>query len=231
MDDTVKISYVRNKWETVSFSTYADSLFYGMNVVYQKMAEKGATVHYVSNGWKPTVDQTDKRLLNNFNFPNQENFYTRTLEEIFNKYPHKLSIINSITKQKNPDVVVLIGDNGEQDPKTYHDASLALAHYFESQGKKIKIYTFIHLVYKPTNETTLDLYPGQKSFINAADLALQLAENKLLPKLTAKAIVAYVVQQIQIEGKNRVYGPLVYPFFKYINRTNDSVQCRSFYFF
>lgn len=225
VDDTIKISYVRDRLEMVSFSVFYDSLFYGMNSVYQGVAATtGARFHYVSNGWKPTVAQTHQTLLKDFNFPNRENFYARKLKKILKKFPHKLSTITSIAMKENANTVVLIGDNGENDPKTYRDIEYNLEQYFKSRGKNIKVFTYIHTVYQPK-----DLYPGQQAFANAAELAVQLAENNLIDKTVAKSIVADVVDRIHTEGKNRVYGPLVNPFFKYVNKSADSILCRSFY--
>lgn len=230
MDDTVKISYVRNKIEMISFSGFADSLFYGMNSVYQVMAEtNGARFFYVTNGWKPSVKEVHQKILSDFEFPNKENFFARSLIKILKKYPHKLATIVSITMKENPDIVVLIGDNGEKDPKIYYEVRTALTNYFRSQGKKITVHTFIHTVYEPQDSKTLDLYPGQKPFVNAADLAIKLAQINLMDNFKAKGIVADVVNKIQSEGKYSVYGPLVNPFFKQTTYSIDSIMCKSFY--
>lgn len=230
VDDTIKISNVRDPLEMVSFSVFRDSLFFGMNVVYQGIEKtNGATFYYVSNGWKPTVEQAHQAILNDFDFPNRENYYARNLKKLITKFPHKIATIMQIALMENPGTIVLIGDNGESDPKTYRDIKIGLEQYFKSQGKAINIHIYIHTVYQPTNVETLDLYPGQKPFVNAADLAIKLAQDNLLDRNIARGIVAKVDAKIKAEGKNRVYGPLVNPYFKYNDRSGRSVMCRSFY--
>lgn len=231
VDDTIKISYVRDRVEMVSYSVFLDSLFYGMNTVYQALdwMNLDAEFHYVSNGWKPTVEQAHQAILSKFAFPDKQNYYTRSLKKIIHKYPHKFNVIVDVAKNQNPDTVVLVGDNGESDPKVYNEVATVLKNYFRSKNRSVEIHTFIHIVYKPIDSATSDLYPGQKPFANAADLAIQLAEIGLIKKRVAAKIAVDVVRQIRKEGKYRVYGPLVNPYFKHISRSEESIMCHSFY--
>ena len=90
VDDTIKVSYVRSKKEMISYSVFNDSLFYGMNDVYRGIAESfrpdqaadQVKFHYVSNGWKPTVQETHSALLVDYGFPDSKNYYNRRLKEI-----------------------------------------------------------------------------------------------------------------------------------------------------
>ncbi|MCB0369662.1 MAG: DUF2183 domain-containing protein [Bdellovibrionales bacterium] len=225
VDDTIKISDVRYLYDKVSFSVFKDSLFFGMNLVYQAIAQKdsesvSSEFHYVSNGWKPTVEESHGAILNDFKFPDAHNYRPRNLKEVLTKVSHKENQIQSIVNQEQPDVLILVGDNGEKDPKTYHEMAKKIKKQYESEGREVKIYTYIHIVYEPKNKQTLDLMPDQIPFSNAAELAVELAERGLIKGTSAIKIINAVKEKLAIEPANSVYGPLVNPYFKYRKKTS-----------
>lgn len=213
IDDTIKVSDVRDSIERISYSIFNDSLFYGMNLTYQALNKDGALFFYLSNGWRPTVEESHKAILNDFDFPQAENYYPRSLSEVALKTPHKKNKINEIVQSTHPDIIILVGDNGEKDPQIYHEMKEEIEKKYRLQGKKVKILTYIHTVYKPENKS--ELFPEQIAFSNAAELAVLLHEEKLISAEKTMKVVLNMLYKLNKEKPNSVYGPLIYPFFKY----------------
>lgn len=228
VDDTIKVSNVRDSVERISYSVFNDSLFYGMDLVYKSLYTPNSEFFYLSNGWRPTVEESHQAILNDFKFPYPHNYIPRNLGQIIKKEAHKKLRIAEIVEKTNPDILVLIGDNGEKDPQIYHEMSQKLQGS-NSESSSLKIFTFIHTVYKPDHENAL--FPEQTDFATAAELAVLLNEKDLLPRDKTLNIVQEVTKKIQSEGKGRVYGPLVYPYFKYRLTTKEFKrrQCQRIY--
>lgn len=84
----------------------------------------------------------------------------------------KLRTITKLLKQLPEfDYVIMIGDNGEHDPKVYHE--------IEKHFPNKKIHSFIHMVYNTgifEKDRGVNPYEGQKVYLTSADLALSLFE-------------------------------------------------------
>lgn len=237
VDDTIKVSNVRDSLEKVSFAVFKDSLFYGMNLVYKSIEKDSfksgevAEFYYLSNGWKPTVVESHGAILNNYNFPTPQNYIARNLKEVLTKVPHKKNNIAKLVNEVQPEILILVGDNGEKDPEVYNEIANKIQKAYSANGKKIKILTYIHTVYKPKNLKTSDLYPGQIPFSNAAELAVLLNEEKIISVTEALKVVINMMAKVKKEKSNSVYGPLVYPYFKYRGAVSDfkNRQCQRVY--
>lgn len=222
VDDTIKISYVRSKEEMVAFSAFADSLFFGMNNVYQEIEKKAQhsgeelKFYYLSNGFTPTVEGVHTKVLRDFDFP-KGSYISRPNPLV---KTHKLDHIRRLINTEKPDRVILIGDNGEKDPIDYRKIVLEYA------ASGIEFSTFIHMVYDQPKDVSPELYahlkgrdregmfPGQLGFLNAAELAVQLLDIHQIDQRQTSRLVALVERAVQEQKANAVYGELVAPFFK-----------------
>lgn len=236
VDDTIKISYVRDFENSVALSVYQDALFYGMNTVYSSVrnnqVQQGNTVafSYVTNGVDFTVNQTHRGLLRRFKFPNPSNHFPQTLYEKIKKKAHKFEVITRAIKSEWPDRVVLIGDNGERDSIIYDQIRKAIEKQAAIEDRKIEILIYIHIVYKPSNLKTQGLRRGQQAFHNAGELAILMHKDGLMTDDQKDQIVASVKRKIENEGRNRVWTPLVYPWYKYYDLgLLGQSSCRQFY--
>ncbi|GEM_PF-3129212 len=236
VDDTIKISFVRDFENSVALSVYQDALFYGMNTVYsgvrKNQVQQGNKIafSYVTNGVDFTVNQTHRGLLRSFRFPNPGNHFPQSLYEKIKKKAHKFDVITRAIKTEWPNRVVLIGDNGERDPIIYDQIRKAIQKQAAIEGRKIEILIYIHIVYKPSNAKTKGLRPTQQAFHNAGDLAILMHKDGLLSLEQKDQIVTSVKRKIEKEGRNRVWTPLVYPWYKYYNMGQlGRSSCQQFY--
>jgi MoaA/NifB/PqqE/SkfB family radical SAM enzyme len=193
-----------------------------MNSVYQALKEdqevilgkKGIDFTYVTNGVNFTVNETHGAILKDFGFPDPGHYFPRTLKDLIKKKEHKFDTIMAQVSANDPQHVILIGDNGESDPKVYDKITKAIGARALKKGKQVKVSVYIHMVYTPKNKKTLDLFPGQQAFYNAGDLAILMNRDGLLSADKKSAIVKDVLIKVRNESKFKVYGPLVYPYFK-----------------
>lgn len=212
VDDTIKISYVRHKIEMITFSAFSNSLFFGMNQVYQDIEKQtDAQFFYVSNGWTPTVAQVHNQLLKNFQFPEGQYF---SRPNPLNK-DFKFQTISKIIEQENPTTVILIGDNGEKDAITYQRITQAF------QDRNIEFHTMIHKVYGESHpEVTAIAAPGsnlpadQSEFLNAAELSDLLLQAKFQSPENHLQVVKSVRDFAFQQKPGAVHGPLLVPFFR-----------------
>lgn len=236
VDDTIKISHVRDFKSSVALAFYQNALFYGMNTVYSSLRknqiQRGNKVifSYVTNGIDFTVNQTHRSLLHHYKFPNPANHFPQNLIEKIQKKTHKFDVITRTIKNEWPDIAVLIGDNGERDPIIYDQIRKAIEKQAAIEGRAIEVLTYIHIVYKPSNPRTFGLRNGQQAFHNAGELAVLLHKDNLVSLEQRDEIVDSVKRKIAIEERNRVWTPLVYPWFKYydLGVLAPSI-CRQFY--
>lgn len=222
VDDTIKISYVRSKMEMVSFSAFADSLFFAMNDVYQELEQKAKRsgedmkFYYLSNGFTPTVEEVHTKVLRDFDFP-KGRYISRPNPLV---KTHKLDHIRRLINIEKPERVIFIGDNGEKDPIDYRKIVLEYA------ASGIHFSTHIHMVYDQPKDVSPQLYanlkgrdqegmfPAQLGFLNAAELAVQLFDIGQIDRQQTSRLVSLVEAAVQEQKANAVYGPLVAPFFK-----------------
>ncbi|OYZ23083.1 MAG: hypothetical protein B7Y39_06230 [Bdellovibrio sp. 28-41-41] len=236
VDDTIKISYVHNLAEGAAFSSYADQLFFGMNTTYsearkyqQKLGNK-VSFSYVTNGIDFTINDTHRALLKNFRFPNPGNHFPMTLIDKLKHREHKFETIMTAVRNDLPDRVVLIGDNGEHDPAIYLKVANAIKKLSAEIDKEIEVVTYIHIVYKPKSPNTQSVRQHQKGFHNAGDLAILMHNDGLISEEQRDTMVRIVKARIQKEGPYRVWGQLVYPWFKYKDLGHLAPNsCLSFY--
>lgn len=223
VDDTIKISYVRSKMEMVSFAAFSDSLFYGMNQVYQNLEKvMPAKFVYLSNGWTPTVEEVHQRLIQNFNFPEGE-YLSR--DNPLNK-DFKFESISRLIEQEKPTLLIMVGDNGERDPVTYHRIERAFA------NRGIQFHTFIHKVYdRPQVEVAEashsknGLFPEQTEYLNSAELS-DLFLNLGFAKPTDHfRLVKDIRDRVYEQKPYSVYGPLVSPYYQSHKPVSKKIIC------
>jgi hypothetical protein len=80
-------------------------------------------------------------------------------------------------KKEKPDILILIGDNGEQDILAYAN----LKEYIKSTNSETQIFIFIHHVYEDSNNS-LPIPKDQTPFLTSADLALHFYNQKWINK-------------------------------------------------
>lgn len=207
VDDTLKVSHAIDLVDAAAYATDIDSRFLGMSEVLQiiKLHDPKAAITYLSRGPEFVIAETHKNFLRNGNFPAGD-YIARTnlpLEQ------HKAIHIREILKREKPDTVIMIGDNGEQDPQTYHQI------FQENIQSGIRFLPYIHIVYSKNSSVDrgTTLFPEQVGFASAVELAIDLAKNNLVSQENAQELLRTMGPILVNEPAGKAYGEMVWASF------------------
>lgn len=203
VDDTIKNSHVRSPWSTVFNIFETDNVVMGMNEAYKAVATDipGTQFNYLSNAPDLIMMGWHKKLLDDHTFP-AGNLLMRTLRL---EKGHKINNIDEIVTREKPELVILIGDNGEQDIEIYAEAV--------RRHPNTKFLTYIHMLYYTgaEEETGYQIKPGQKAFATSLDLMLMLLSEGVVTPHTTSGFVQTFSLALSKEPKVKSDGVLAFP--------------------
>lgn len=204
VDDTLKVVHVLNIWDAIRWGFQTDHRFYGMNDLYNRIAQENqdAEFIYLSNAPEYLMKDVHEKFLKKGNFPEGIYIPRRVDPASTHKYNH----IRQLLDEKKPDQVILIGDNGERDAIVYHQI------YQEYAPQGIKFYPFIRLLYSSTNkdERGVRPYPEQIGFVSSVDIAINLYKNHILNDLSQLrhlllANILHIIEEDHDDGDELVF--------------------------
>lgn len=224
IDDTIKISHVLNKESAAARATNITAVFTGMSQLYQLITrEKNVQVTYLSNapdeiaGLSP-IRALHQKFLNYNHFPAGDLLLRKNLQD----QNHKITQLRRLINENKPDVMILIGDNGERDAEIYHQ--------FSEENKDVKMITFIHLLYSVNPKSTISrilngyfstdtgkpTYNEQFGFVTPIEIALQLNAEGLLSNESQQWMVDKIAPVIVRQTRSRldIIGETTFPAFE-----------------
>jgi hypothetical protein len=176
VDDTIKVAHVRSKSDSASNAFFNYKAFLGMSELYQRVVKKPETkIYYVSNAPSFLMHSKHTKFLTQFNFPNFQNLITRdnTNDDLF-----KTKTILNLVKTESPELLILIGDNGEHDPGTFLNVRKSLL------NSATKVLTFVHWTYSDGDgddrRKVERLSPDDVAFVTPIEMAIHLQLNGIL---------------------------------------------------
>lgn len=182
IDDTIKISHVLDTVDAIGIApqTSTDVAFPQMSDLANaiKRDHKNVEFHYVSNAPLP-MEAAHALFLYRNDFP-ADGLHMNTYMTPGNS--HKISTITQIIEETHPTKLLMIGDNGERDVEVYDYIS-------QRYSGKIVSSTYIHMLYNE-NAGGKQLRLFQRGFVNAKQLALDLANEGWLTEASARQILA-----------------------------------------
>lgn len=170
VDDTIKISHVRSKADSASNAFFNYKSFLGMSKLYQLVSKApDVNIFYVSNAPSFLMNSNHKKFLNQFNFPSVKNLRTRANPS---DKQFKNNFILSLVNSESPEILVLIGDNGEHDTSIFQGIRKSLL------DTPIQVFTFIHSAYSDGDgddrSNVEPLLPEDVSFVTPIEIAIHL---------------------------------------------------------
>lgn len=220
IDDTIKVSHILNWGGKLSRAADVTTPFRGMSELYQLLRnEQGTHIFYLSNAPRrlvgvPALDVSHRTFLSLNNFPYGEVL----LREDMRDPHHKITELRRLVRVERPDIVILVGDNGEKDPEVYEQ-------FRREYGTQVRILTFIHQLYSTERsrfvpgflgEVGAEIYPEQVGYVTPVEIALELKEQGLLAPDSAAWMVRNIAPKIVAEGQFKWDGlkPITFPAFK-----------------
>lgn len=184
IDDTIKVSHVISykSWSpSVLFRTWDNSTpFAGMASLYQLILNENPGVNqvaYLSNAPSSGagidyLQDSHTNFLKKNKFPEGH----LILRDVIFDSEHKNKSIRKLVAEIQPTLVIMFGDNGENDVNVYAQAAKEL------DEQKIKNMTYIHQLYssRDKDETGKALNAGQVGFATSVELGLDLNAKEVL---------------------------------------------------
>lgn len=258
IDDTIKVSHVLNKIGKFARAVDATTPFKGMAQLYQLIYNQNPTstkIAYLSNAPKdfgalpnapkelaaiPASSVTHQLFLDYNKFPKGELILRENLQD----QEHKAKALRRLIETEKPDVLIMIGDNGEKDVDFYKQATDEHAYM-----KNMLVLTFIHQLYKSEpsffipdvlDETGRTLFADQIGFVTPIEIALKLKEQQIIGQDKVDWMVRNVAPAIIAEASVKWDGlkPITFPSFKkcpdfqwnsvrFLNTQKDTLQLQT----
>lgn len=196
VDDTIKLSNVRSTIDK-GFNAFMDfNAFLGMADLYQAIERQPETsIYYVSNAPSFLMHSRHTEFLNQFGFPQLWNLRTRpdSSDQSF-----KVQTILQLVDQEQPEVLVLIGDNGEHDPLTFQIVRETLA-----ATRPVYVLSFVHKVYATVDRDDEPLDPltnNELLFVTPIEVGMHLMRFGILPLSTFHHVAQRIIPEILVDG-------------------------------
>lgn len=168
IDDTLKVSHIKSFTDSLASAFKTGPAFRGMADLYNLLATNSEiSIVYVTNAPKSVMEKSHTQFIAVNAFPKKEIYFFTGGD----KENHKFNTISGLLKDNVYDSVILIGDNGEKDPISYHKIKEAFP--------LIHFQTFIHAVY---DEGTA-LGDDDVGFMNPGAISLLLCRAGFLDPL------------------------------------------------
>lgn len=222
IDDTIKVSHVLSNIGKISRASDVTTPFMGMAPLYQLIINQNPAstkVIYLSNAPEelagiPALKYSHQTFLSLNHFPPGQ----LLLREDFFEENHKIKVLRQLIDQETPDVLIMVGDNGERDAEIYHQIVT------EYSYSKMQMHTFIHQLYASKNsflvpnfleEIGKTIYPEQNGYVTPIEIGLKLNENGLFKTISVDWMIQHMVPAIVAEKRFKWDGlkPLTFPQF------------------
>lgn len=202
IDDTIKVSHVLDRSDATSNAARIDNLFIGMPELYQLIqSSTNAKMFYLTNAPRALMSRLHRDFLIKNQFPNGS---LALRENIFDN-SHKIRMIRQIVNQEKPQLLILVGDNGEKDPDIYYQAT--------QEFPDLKIITYIRQAYSAFlgEDRGSELYASQMGFVTPIEVALSLKQFSLLNESQVLSLEKLFVPFALSQKFDQTKGELAFP--------------------
>ena len=215
IDDTIKVSHVLDKVDQVKRSVVKVP-FAGMAQLYQSIINQNPNstfMAYVSNAPQkiaglPVMQVSHKKFLTENSFPKG----VLLLREKLSDKSHKINAIRQLIQSEHPELVILIGDNGENDTSIYAQMTTEL------KMRGIESVTYIHQLYssKSSKEVGKKILFAQTGFVTPFEIALDLKNKELLDQNSLNWMTDHIMPYLLNEKTNDLERgrAVTFPFYK-----------------
>lgn len=198
IDDTIKVSHVRDTIDLVRNAYKTKNIFLGMSTLYHGLKqESDAKIYYLTNAPKLIMEKSHKKLLRNGKFPKG----TLLARSGYSSDEFKTVALEAIMEKENPTEVILLGDNGELD-----------IYFYDEIAKKyptVKFTTFIRIAYnKDDRHSPIN---GQYGFVSPFEILSVLNSDGKLSNNFANDFYAMHAPKFLVESRNNEVGRMYIP--------------------
>jgi hypothetical protein len=208
IDDTIKVSHVRDQFDMVWYSQITTNPFRGMSYVYSVILnedlynnyEPDSEVIYVTNARDYLMFRSHTKFIEDNYFPKGKIFFQTSS----NNADHKYNTIKAYLEKNKFDTLIMVGDNGQEDINFYSRIT-------EEFKDRIFIRTYIRQVYGAPTEV-VPYAKGQIPFVSPLEILEDLEENNLLSLENYYSVANVIAQEIIDDtGDVNPYKPQYFP--------------------
>lgn len=208
IDDTVKLAHIPSKLGTLTRGLDVESRFLGMAELYQliQFEQPEAKFFYVSKAPEVIMKDVHREFLSIGGFPEG------TYKGFANKTPrsiHKVSVIREVIEQEQPEHLILIGDNGEQDSQVYQQ----IRREFPDLRYTILIRQLYSLSPLDNDQQGNRIEEGQYPFMTPIDASLILRQESVLSTQSTSILIQWLAPSLLKEAPFQKRGVLAFPSF------------------
>lgn len=172
IDDTLRVTnrVYASYTEQLENILNLDMPFSGMKELMDVFHSQNAKIYYLTAAVEP-LDKISEAFLEHNAFPQSYRFIYKEWWQETESY--KVNEIRRLINKEKPDIIILIGDNGEKDP----------AAYSRIQEMYPQAHVFIHYLYK--YGTSVPVPQNQIAYITTAEVAAHLEHHGIVsPELS-----------------------------------------------
>lgn len=215
IDDTLKISFVRNTTEMI-FNYKTTAQYTGMSDLYKtlrKQYKDELIINYVT-GAPSNILGSDTVKNSHLNFLKVNSFPAGTVyfNPNFLEKNYKFNTIQKIVTTLKPTQVILLGDNGNKDEPIYYNLQK------EFKNKGIPTIIFMHRIFENLNDQNQSVYQKSNySYITSVEVAAYLRNLKILSDPEYNSFLNRKLLQVIKEKSNNVHLDQEIAFPEYLN--------------
>lgn len=172
IDDTLKVSHILSKAGSISSVVDSSSRFAGMTELFRGLAASHEDIefHYVSLAPDFLMEERHKSFLENNQFPVTQLHLNPGVKQ---DPQLKQKVIRKLLMERNPDLVIYFGDNGQFDTLVYDQMA--------KEFPKIPRVTYIREAYSAEGKSKYPTRPGEIGFVTTVEVAIDLIQKRILP--------------------------------------------------
>ncbi|RME15969.1 MAG: DUF2183 domain-containing protein [Bdellovibrio sp.] len=197
IDDTLKVSHVRNFFDALRYMNKTHARFKGMREALYLLSHLDSEVEffYLSNAPEMFMERYHRNFLEEGQFPQG----LLVLRNHLSRKDHKLYFLRKWIRKQRPRKVILLGDNGEKDPFVYYQIS--------QEFPEVSFYVYIHILYPSVHR----LYPNEVGFVTPVEVLWDLKSKGLIQGKALKPFLDHFLWEAIQETDPEPYSPLFFP--------------------
>lgn len=192
VEDTLKITHVRNFWDSLNYAQDPRRQYLGMNAVLNQLAEENPQMRFVYLTQSPALSagKAEEEFLKNNAFPQGE---TKTYSSNADK-ASRLDVLRSVifeAQSQGPlQRVLLISHNGSSDVEAFHELT--------KDFQNLDFLSYLHVIYSSAShvEPGAWLFPEQTGFVTSMELLLDWEQKGLVGFSSLTRLALSLVPQI-----------------------------------
>lgn len=198
VEDTLKISHIRNFWDSLNYTGSTRKGFLGMKEVFGIVENENRDFHFVYLTQSPELvsGKNEQEFLKKSSFPRGVNVVYSSNATV----ESRVRLIKQIFQNHRPKNVIFLSHNGSQDVVVFHE--------LWREFPEINILTYIHFIYSPSSVSEVGsvLFPEQNSFVTPVELLLDLQLQGIASSSKAMATMKFLQERILTEDAKVIGG-------------------------